>query len=81
MAKQPVHFDPPNSPPPKVHKHEPLHPSKISSANDHATVSGLLLTLSPIKPARFFDGELTDGKSTIGIVGFDKAKLHQIQPY
>ena len=58
-----------------------LSPSKITIAGEHATVTGLLASLSPIKPSRYLDGELTDGESVIRLVGFDKAKLRQLQPF
>ena len=41
----------------------------------------LLSTFSPIKPARYFDGELTDGESIIRMVGFYKSKLEQLKPF
>ena len=67
--------------PPKVSKTDspPLSPSTIQSPNTNATVHALIASLSPIKPSRYFDGELTDGDSVIRVVGFDKhhrEKLH-----
>ncbi len=72
------------TPPTKVateHDTSLLSPSKITTAGEHATVTGLLASLSPIKPSRYLDGELTDGESVIRLVGFDKAKLRQLQPF
>ena len=72
------------TPPTKVateHDTGLLSPSTITTAGEHATVTGLLASLSPIKPTRYFDGELTDGQSVIRLVGFDKAKLRQLQPF
>lgn len=73
------------SPAPKIHKPDQplplLSPSRITSTDDHATISGILSTLSPIKPSRYFDGEITDGDGLMRIVGFDKNHLRQLQPY
>lgn len=79
MAKRPLNLD---SPPSKMKKDEPLSPSKISATDNHATVSGLLSTLSPmLKPSKYFDAELTDGDALMRVVGFDKSKLEKLKPF
>lgn len=83
MAKRSLDFEPPKTPT-KFHKEEgsPLSPSKITDADQHATVSGLLTSISPIRPtSRYFDGELTDGESVIRLVGFDKHKQQQLKSF
>ena len=80
--RSPSQTELPKTPPTKVTKDQPLlSPSKITSVDEHATVTGLLASLSPIKPSRYFDAELTDGESLIRLVGFDKAKQRQLQPF
>ena len=69
------------SPPPKARKEETLFPCKVATADKHATVSGLLSSLSPIKPPRHFVDKLTDGQTIMRVVGFDKAKLEQLKPF
>lgn len=51
----------------------PLTPTKVMSKDPHATVTGILASISPTKPkSTFFDGELTDGDTVMRLVGFDK---------
>ena len=50
-------------------------------AGTHATVCGVVASLSPIRPSKYFDGELTDGESIIRLVGFDKNKRQELQSY
>ena len=60
-------------PQPQKRKAEPTTPSKINSTDGHATVEAALVSLSPPKSnSMFFDGELTDGKGVIRVVGFDR---------
>ena len=66
---------------PKTPKQEELSPTKISVPTSKATVSGLVSSLSPIKPSKYFEGELTDGDSIVRLVGFDKSKLAKLQPF
>ena len=83
MAKRSVDFQPPRTPT-RSHKEEgsPLSPSKITDTDQHATVSGLLASISPTRPtSRYFDGDLTDGESVIRLVGFDKHKQQQLQSF
>ena len=80
MAKRPNTAESPSSPN-KFPKEEPLSPCKVSVADNHATVSGVLTMLSPIRPKKYFDGELTDGEATMRLVGFDKSKLDQLRPF
>lgn len=58
-----------------------MSPSKIISPEKNASVTGLITTLSPVKPNNYFDGELTDGDSVIRLVGFEKNKLSQLTPF
>jgi hypothetical protein len=83
MTKRPLEFHPP---PTKTSKKDPtpptpLSPSKVTSPEEHATISGLLTTLSPIKPSHYFDGEITDGDGLIRIVGFDRHKQLELQSF
>ena len=66
--------------PPKVSKTDspPLSPSTIQSPHTNATVHA---SLSPIKPSRYFDGELTDGDSVIRVVGFDKHQREKLRSF
>ena len=41
----------------------------------------MIATLSPLKPSRYFDGELTDGNAVIRLVGFDKAQQQHLLSY
>ena len=43
----------------------PLSPAEIKSPSQHAMVHVLVACVSPIKPSRYFDGELADGDSVI----------------
>lgn len=83
MSKRPLEFESPDRSIAKQRKTEdsPLSPSCIKSTQQHATVTGLLASLSPIKPSRYFDGELTDGEGIIRLVGFDKAKQQELQSF
>ena len=81
MAKRPPsQLDLPVTPQKRLAREQDtlLSPSKITDTEQHATVTGLLASLSPIKPARYFDGDLTDGES---VVAFDKTKQRQRQPF
>ena len=40
-----------------------------------------MASLSPIRPTKYFDGELTDGESIIRLVGIDKKKRQELQSY
>ena len=57
----------------------PLSPAEITSPNKSATVNALVASLSPVKPSRYFDGELTDGNAVIRLVGFDDNKRQELQ--
>ena len=75
MTKRPpLQFELPKTPTKKAASEQDtnhLSPSKITTPDEHATVMGLLASLSPIKPLRYFDGELTNGESVIRLVGFN----------
>lgn len=82
MAKRSLEFISDGSISAKLSKEiPPLSPSKITSTEEHATISGMLAALSPVKPSRYFDAELTDGHSVIRLVGFDKAKRQELQSF
>ena len=59
----------------------PLSPAEIKSPNQHATAHALVACISPIKPSRYFDAELTDGDSIIRIVGFDRKQRQQLDSF
>ena len=50
-----------------------LSPSQISSPETSASVKGIVTSLSPSKPSNVFFGELSDGDSSIPLIGFDKS--------
>ena len=41
----------------------------------------MLVSLSPLKPSKYFDAERTDGNQCIRIVGFDKSQQAKLQPF
>ena len=57
---------------------ELLSPTTIASPSNNANVNALL---SPVKPTRYFDGELTDGNTVIRVAGFDKAQQQHLLAY
>ena len=59
----------------------PLSPGNIQSTSASATVHALIASVSPLKPSRYFDGEITDGDSVIRIVGFDKVQRQMLHTY
>ena len=63
MAKRPLQFESPEKT--KFPKHLPLSPSDVTTSDQHATITGVLASLSPLRPSHYFDGELTDGQSII----------------
>ena len=65
----------------KIPKSTPLSPSDVTASDQHATVTGMLASLSPLKPSKYFDGELTDGHLIMRLVGFDKAKQQELQAF
>lgn len=48
----------------------PLSPTQITAPQIHATINGVIASVSPIKPSKYFDGELTDGDNIIRFAGF-----------
>jgi len=62
------------------HKFEELELSNLSESCKHAIVHGVVTELSPVKQSakncKYFQAQLSDGKKTIKVVGFDPA-LHQ----
>lgn len=82
MAKRPLEFVSTNRSKLPKDVPSPLSPSKISDADQHATITGVVASLSPVKPsARYFDGELTDGDTIIRLVGFGRSKHEELQSY
>ena len=77
MAKRALNFDDNTSKEElqKV-KLEPLTPTKLATADPHATVDAVIASVSPPKNSKtnFFDGEITDGETITRIVGFDKTQ-------
>lgn len=81
MAKRSL-FSPISSPAATVKAEDiEMSPSKVTKTDSHATVSGLMSTLSQLQPNRYFHGELTDGETIMRVVGFDKSKLAQLQAF
>ena len=58
-----------------------LSPKDITSSNQAATVSGVIASVSPVCPTKYFDGKLTDGDTTLRIVGFRKQQQQCLQAY
>ena len=82
MAKRPLHFESPTKQKhTKTQEPEPLSPTNVTTTGAHATVCGVVASLSPIRPTKYFDGELTDGESIIRLVGFDSKKRQELQSY
>ena len=65
MAKRPLEFV--STTRSKLPKEvpSPLSPNKISETDQHATITGVVAALSPVKPSCYFDRELTDGKTVV----------------
>ena len=83
MAKRLLSYSKSPSPTasPKKSRGEPLSPGNITTTEPHANVQALVTSISPIKPQKFFDGELTDGETIIRFVGFDKSQRLQLLEY
>ena len=63
-------------------KEEVLSPKKIKTADAHATLHALVMSMSPLKKkGTYFDGELTDGDEVTRIVGFDKAQQQKLEKF
>ena len=71
--------------PPKPKKqclsHGEFDISKVQDPTPHATVHGMLASLSPLKPSKYFEAELTDGNQCIRMVGLDKSQQVKLQPF
>ena len=79
MAKQPFEFHSPKTPT-KVTKEE--NPTPLSTTPEqHATISGLLTTLSAMKLTNYFEGEITDGERLTRLIGFKKHMQQQLQSF
>ena len=59
----------------------PLSPGEIKSPNQHTTVHASVANVSPIRPSRYFAGELMDGDSVIRIIGFYKKQRQQLHSF
>ena len=59
----------------------PLSPAEITSPQSHATINGMVASVSPIKPSKYFDGELTDGDTIIRFVGFRKEQRQLLHSF
>ena len=56
-----------------LQKEVPLTPKKFTSTDSHATIDGVLASISPTKSkSNFFDGKLTDGDTVMRLVELDK---------
>ena len=79
MAKWVLDFDGVTATTPKKAKEQlALSPGEIVSPEPHATIHA---SVSPVKPSRYFDGELTNGETIIRVVGFDKKQREKLQSY
>lgn len=59
----------------------PLSPSEITSPNQTAVFNGVIASVSPVRFSKYFDGELTDGDTTLRFVDFRKQQqqlLHSL---
>ena len=67
----------------KILKEEqlPLSLAEIKFPIQHAMVHALVACVSPNKPSRYFDGELTDGGSVFRTVGFDRKQKQQLDSF
>ena len=73
-----------NAPPkPKKQRlsHGEFDVSAVQDPTPHATVHRKLASLSPLKPSKYFEAELTDGNQCIRMVGFDKSQQVELQPF
>ena len=59
----------------------PLSPGNIKSTSANATIHALIASVSPLRPSKYFDGEITDGDTVIRMVGFDKAQKQQLDTF
>lgn len=59
----------------------PLSPKDITLPNPTATISGMIASVSPVGPNKYFDGELTDGDTTIRFIGFRKEQQQCLHTY
>ena len=83
MAKRALTFDSPGAK--KQSKPDdqptPLSPGNIKSTSANATIHALIASVSPLRPSKYFDGEITDGDTVIRMVGFDKAQKQQLDTF
>ena len=60
----------------------PLSPVIITGSHNLTAVNGMIASVSPIKPSKYFDGEFIDGDGIIHFVGFSKEQckhLHSVR--
>ena len=88
MAKRALDFSKAavNSPPKQIknvsHHKQAMYLSTIKTPKQKATVNAVVVSISPSKPeARYFDGELTDGKNVMRMVGFEKKQRDELESY
>ena len=86
MAKRSLDFNEPQSTPKKKSKEAteqlmPLSPTDITSTDRDTTINGIIACLSPVRPSKYFDGELTDGNTIIRFVGFRKEQQRRLHSY
>ena len=55
--------------------------SSLQQPVPHANVHGIHASLSPLKPSKYFEGELTDGTGCMRVVGFDKLQQSKLQSF
>lgn len=59
----------------------PLSSAEITGPHNLTTVNGMIASVSPIKPFKYFDGELTDGDGIIRFVGFSKEQCERLHSF
>ena len=75
MAKRALKYPLTQTPPKKFKEagpSPPLSPGNITCCDNNATINAMVACVSPIKPSKYFDGELTDGDTVMRFVGFRK---------
>ena len=71
MAKWPLQFESLQKRKVLKPQDSPLSPDNITSTTQHATITGVIASLSQLKPSRYFNGEITDGGGIIRMVVFE----------
>ena len=85
MAKRSLDFSQqpptPNKRSKKADNPIPLSAGKITAPDTNVTVNGIVACLSPLRPSKYFDGELTDGDTVIRFVGFRNEQRQMLHTF